>query len=66
MYIASFLYNKLFPATQSRERYIQDYQAIIERIESFSNDENEPADGNIHVEESYMPDAVFFRHTGKI
>lgn len=66
MYIASFLYNQLFAPTPSRKRYIQEYQAIIEKIEALANSENEPADGNIHVEESYMPDAVFFRYKGKM
>lgn len=49
-----------------RDKYIDEYKTIIEQIEALDDDgEAEANGGNIHVEESYMPDAVFFRYKGK-
>lgn len=65
MYLARYVYNNFFASSASpKERYAKEYQSIMDKIEAFANDED-AGDNNRHVEESYMPDAVFFRYTGK-
>lgn len=64
MYLASYLFNKFFTPPPSKVQLIKEYEAILEKIEALGNDEDD-GDPNRHVEESYMPDAVFFRYKGK-
>lgn len=65
MYLARYVYNNFFaPSPSPKERYAKEYQAILDKIEAFGNGENAD-DNNRHVEESYMPDAVFFRYRGE-
>lgn len=66
MYIINYLFNKPVATKSLRDKYIDDYKAIIEKIEALDDDgEAEANGGNIHVEESYMPNAEFFRYKGK-
>ncbi|XP_031620901.1 probable RNA helicase armi [Contarinia nasturtii] len=65
MYIANYLYNKCLAPQPTRDQYVREYQAILEKIKTLGN-EDEAGEQNHHVEESYMPDAEFFRYKGKV
>lgn len=64
MYLAKYLCNSLFTPAKTREQYAKEYEAILDKIKAFGDDDAE-GDPNRHVEESYMPDAVFFLYKGK-
>lgn len=63
MIAAKWLYNLAFAPSPSKEWYEQEYQKLLDKINAIGDDE--VTNDNQHVEESYMPDAVFFRHKGK-
>lgn len=60
------LYHALFTPAPTQEGYLREYKRIIEEIESFGTDGDDDAANNRHVEESYMPDAEFFKYTGTV
>lgn len=66
MIVAKWLYNTICAPPPSREWYLEEYQKLIEKIDALAADSDDPTDFNQHVEESYMPDAVFFRHKGEL
>lgn len=64
MYLARYLYTSLFAPASTGEQFDKEYNAILEKINAFGSDDD-GGDPNRHVEESYMPDAVFFLYKGK-
>lgn len=65
MIFSKFLYNKLFDFSKSKDWYIQEYQAIIDEINALAADNEDAFNADVHVDESFMPDAEFFRYRGK-
>lgn len=66
MFALKGLYNLVFTPPPSRDWYLQEYKRLVQEIESFGTDGDDDAANNRHVEESYMPDAVFFKYRGTI
>lgn len=65
MFVVKQLYNLLFAPLPTEDSSIREYNRIIDEINAFGVDDDDAAN-NRHVEESFMPDAVFFRYRGKI
>lgn len=65
MFVAKQLYKIFFAPPPSQETYLKEYKKIIDEINAFSTEDEEVAN-NRHVEESYLPDAEFFRHKGEV
>lgn len=63
MYLTKYLYNKFLAAPPSTEDYIREYNAILEKINEFGNEED-AGETNRHVEESDLSGVEFFRHKG--
>lgn len=64
MFVIESLYNAIFAPPPPRDWYLREYNRIIQEIESFGTDGDDDAANNRHVEESYMPDAEFFKYRG--
>lgn len=64
MILSKFLYKQLFDITKSKDWYIQEYQAIIDEINALAVDNEDALNADVHVDESFMPDAEFFRYRG--
>lgn len=64
MFAIKGLYNLLFAPPPSRDWYLSEYKRIVQEIEAFGTDGEDGMANNRHVEESYMPDAVFFKYKG--
>lgn len=62
--LVKFVYNKLFDTSPSEDWYIQQYQSIVDEIDTLGRDDKDAQNANIHVEESFMPNAEFFRYNG--
>lgn len=65
MFALKSLYNALFTPPPTREWYLREYNRLVQEIEAFGTDGADGAANNRHVEESYMPDAVFFKYKGR-
>lgn len=56
----------LFPPPPPQDWYFREYNRLVQEIELFGTDDDENAANNRHVEESYMPDAEFFKYEGSV
>lgn len=64
MFAIKGLYNWVFTPPPSQEWYLREYKRLVQEIEAFGTDGDSGAANNRHVEESYMPDAEFFKYNG--
>lgn len=65
MFIAKYLYNKLNYSAPTKDWYIQEYKAIIDEINALPADNEEAHNDDVHVDESFLPNAEFFRYRGR-
>lgn len=65
MFLANFLYSKWCDIPPPKDWYIQQYEAILYEFNTFPTNNEEAQNTDVHVEESYMPNAEYFRYQGK-